>query len=702
MHAEKKKSTKKSTSTGKKKTAKKTVKETPSGNKYLVIVESPAKSKTINKILGKDFVVLASMGHIIDLPEGKMGIDFENDFKPEYTVMKGRKKYLSNLKKEAKGVQRIYLAADPDREGEAICWHLKNQFEKNDVEIYRVSFEEITAKAVQKAFDHPGELDMNKVNAQQARRMLDRIVGYSLSPLLWGKVTRGLSAGRVQSVAVRLIVEREEAIRKFQAEEYWSIDAILKKNGYTPLEGQPPATFRSKLVKHKGEKIHIPDKGAADEIIDQLEKEKFIVADINRKDKKSHPRSPYTTSMLQQDAFNKLNFSASKTMRTAQGLYEGVELGSEGSVGLITYMRTDSVRISNDAQAEAKDYIKTNYGEKYCPAQPPQYKAKKRAQEAHEAIRPTLPLRSSKEVEQFLSPDEFKLYDLIWKRFISSQMQSALFNVLTIHIDAGEYRFRAGGAELKFDGFLRPYRDDAEQEEGMEEIPPLDPGEETNLEESIPEQHFTKPPPRYTDASLVKDLEDKGIGRPSTYAPIIRTVITRNYIKRMGRSLQPTELGELVNTLLVDNFPGIVDAEFTAKMENELDGIEDGKVNLNHVLSDFYSSFSKKLEVAKTRMSSVKRQVVKTDEVCEMCGKPMVIKWGRRGRFLSCSAFPACKNAKSITTGVKCPAEGCDGELVERKSRRGAFYGCTKYPKCTYTTRKLPQEGEDSVKLEGE
>ncbi|MBD3425762.1 MAG: type I DNA topoisomerase [Candidatus Omnitrophica bacterium] len=698
MHAEKKKKKKTAASSGKKKQQKKkktSGKESGSG-KHLVIVESPAKSKTINKILGKDYKVLASMGHIIDLPEGKMGIDFEDGFKPEYKVMKGRKKYLTSLKKEAKDADRIYLAADPDREGEAICWHLKNQFSKNEADIHRVSFEEITEKAVKAAFNTPREIDMNKVNAQQARRMLDRIVGYSLSPLLWGKVTRGLSAGRVQSVAVRLIVEREEAIRAFTAEEYWSIDAILAKQDYKPGEGDPPASFKAKLVKHKGEKISIPDKDSADEITGRLKKERFVVADISRRDKKSHPRSPYTTSVMQQDAFNKLNFSANKTMRTAQTLYEGVELGSEGSVGLITYMRTDSVRISDDAQKEAREYISDKYGEKYCPAKPPQYKSKKRAQEAHEAIRPTLPLRHPKEVEKYLSPDEYKLYELVWKRFISSQMKSALFNVLTIHIDAGEYRFRAGGAELKFDGFLKPYRDDSEQEEGMEEIPPLEEDEQVDLEELLPEQHFTKPPPRYTDASLVKDLEEKGIGRPSTYAPIIRTVINRNYIKRVSRSLQPTELGELVNKLLVDNFPGIVDAEFTAKMENELDGIEDGKVDIDHVLSHFYSSFSKKLEEAKDRMKSVKRQVVKTDEVCELCGRPMVIKWGRRGRFLSCSGFPACKNAKSITTGVKCPAEGCDGELVERKSRRGMFYGCTNYPKCTYTTRKLPEGQEES------
>ncbi|RKY42205.1 MAG: type I DNA topoisomerase [Candidatus Makaraimicrobium thalassicum] len=674
---------------------KKSSKAAPSKSKFLVIVESPAKSKTINKIMGKEYKVVASMGHIIDLPVSSMGIDFENDFKPEYTVIKGRKKYLTSLKKEAKGSKAIYLAADPDREGEAICWHLRNQLEKSKAGIYRVSFDEITKKAVRAAFQHPRQVDMNKVNAQQARRILDRLVGYSLSPLLWQKITRGLSAGRVQSVAVKLIVEREEDIRKFKTQEYWSIDAVLrKKRGESPVEEEPPV-FKAKLIKYKGEKIHIPDQKSVDEIVSRLDGEKFIVTDISRKGKKSYPRSPYITSVLQQDAFNKLNFSASKTMRTAQLLYEGIELGEEGSVGLITYMRTDSVRISDDARKEVRQYILDKYGEKYCPSKPPEYKSRKRAQEAHEAIRPTLPLRSPEQVRSYLGPDEFKLYDLIWKRFVASQMTNALFSVLAVSIDAGDYRFRAGGAQLIFDGFLCLYRETAEREDGMTEIPPLEPGEETDLEDIITEQHFTKPPPRYTDASLVKVLEEKGIGRPSTYAPIIRTIINRHYIKRIGRSIQPTELGELVNRLLVDNFPDIVDDEFTARMENELDEIEEGQREWVSILRDFYSSFEKKLEEAKERMSSVKRQVVKTDQVCEKCGSPMVIKWGRRGRFLSCSRFPACKNARSITTGVKCPEQGCDGELVERKSRRGMFYGCTRYPECTYTTRKLPAESED-------
>ena len=680
---------------------KKTSKSGSSKSKFLVIVESPAKSKTINKIMGKNYKVLASMGHIIDLPASKMGVDVENDFKPEYIVMKGRKKYLNNLKKEAKDAEAIYLAADPDREGEAICWHLKNQLEKNTDNIYRVSFEEITDRAVREAFEHPGPLDMKKINAQQARRIMDRIVGYSLSPLLWKKITRGLSAGRVQSVAVKLIIEREEEIRKFKSQEYWSVDAILKKKDGSS-GGEEPVHFKAKLLKHEGEKIHIPDQRSVDEIVSRLKEEKFTVSDISRKKKRSYPRSPYITSVLQQDAFNRLNFSASKTMRIAQSLYEGVELGGEGSVGLITYMRTDSVRISNDAQVEVRKYILDKYGEKYCPASPPEYKSRKRAQEAHEAIRPTLPLRSPKETAPYLSPDEFKLYNLIWKRFVSSQMESALFSVLAVNIDAGPYRFRSGGGQLIFDGFLRLYREDGAQTEEMAVMPPLESGEVLDPVEIIPEQHFTKPPPRYSDASLVKCLEEKGIGRPSTYAPIIRTITNRNYIKRVGRNLRPTELGELVNKLLMENFSDIIDDDFTAKMENELDGIEEGKTKWVTVLKNFYTPFSKKLEEARDRMSSVKRQVIETDQICEECGRPMVIKWGRRGRFLSCSGFPACKNARSITTGVKCPIEGCGGELVERKSARGAFYGCTNYPKCTYITKQLPAETGDAEDKENQ
>lgn len=664
-----------------------------SGGKFLVIVESPAKSKTINKILGSDYKVLASMGHLVDLPHNKMGIDFENDFKPEYHIMKGRKKQLLSLKSEAKEARGVYLAADPDREGEAICWHIKRELEKVNDNISRVSFEEITERAVKEAFKHPHPIDMLKVDAQQARRILDRIVGYSLSPLLWKKITRGLSAGRVQSVAVKLIVQREDAIRGFTAQEYWTIDALLNKK-----EEKPANLFKAKLVKYKGEKIHIPDKSSADNIMSSLEKEKYVVGDVIRKEKKSYPRAPYITSMLQQDAFNKLSFSAAKTMRIAQGLYEGIELGGEGSVGLITYMRTDSVRISDDALKQVREYIVNKYGKDYCPAKPNEYKSRKRAQEAHEAIRPTLPLRSPEEVKEFLSPDEFKLYDLIWRRFIASQMKEALYSVLAVNIDAGDYRFHAGGGKLLFDGFLRLHQSASANDEIMMELPVLEKGEEIYLKKLLSEQHFTKPPARYTDASLVKDLEEKGIGRPSTYAPIIKTIIARNYVKRMGRSLYPTELGELVNKLLIDSFPDIVNDEFTARMEDELDRIEEGSIERVNVLRGFYDSFVKTLDEAKIKMASVKREIIETKELCEKCGKPMVIKWGRRGRFLSCSAFPACKNAKSITTGIKCPTEACGGELVERRSKRGAFYGCTNYPKCTYTTRKLP--GTDEVQDE--
>ncbi len=699
--AKKKKAVKK---TATKKAAKPRASRAAAKTHYLVIVESPAKSKTINKILGKEFKVLASMGHVIDLPLGKMGIDFENNFEPEYQVMKGRQKYLSSLKKEAKGAKAIYLAADPDREGEAICWHLKNHLTKKGDEVFRVTFEEITEKAVRKAFEHPTDLDMNKVNAQQARRILDRIVGYSISPILWSKVSRGLSAGRVQSVAVRLIVEREEAIKAFNSEEYWSVAAILSKREPVVDEDVSP-DFTAKLIKYKGEKIQVSDQKTSDKIVEDLKKAEYVVSDISERDKKSHPRSPYTTSLLQQDAFNKINFSASKTMRIAQSLYEGVELGGEGNVGLITYMRTDSVRISNDARQEAKDFILGKYGEKYYPKIQRAYKAKKSAQEAHEAIRPTSPLRHPDSVASFLSPDELKLYKLIWKKFISSQMESALYSVLTIHVKADDYTLRAGGGRLVFDGFLKVYREDGEQEDEIVLVPPLEAKEVVDLKELLPEQHFTKPPPRFSDASLVKALEENGIGRPSTYAPIIRTVVNRNYVKRMGRYLQPTELGVLVNNLLVENFPNVVDYAFTAGMEEELDNIEEGKTAWVKVLEKFYGPFSEKLEEAKERMKSVKKQVIKTDEVCELCGRPMVIKWGRKGRFMSCAGFPECRYAKSITTGVKCPSEGCDGELVERRSSRGAFYGCTKYPKCTLITKKLPEqeggeEGGEENKVE--
>ncbi|KJJ84103.1 DNA topoisomerase I [Candidatus Omnitrophus magneticus] len=670
----------------------KATEETETSGKFLVIVESPAKSKTINKILGNNYKVIASMGHIKDLPGGRMGIDFNNNFNPEYCVIKGRNKQVEIIKSEAKKSKAVYLAADPDREGEAICWHIKNEITKSVKKIYRVRFEEITDKAIKEAFNKITDLDMNKINAQQARRVLDRIVGYSLSPVLWGKISKGLSAGRVQSVALRLIVEREEEIRKFKPEEYWSIDALLSKNKDASSKSVESLKFKAKLMKFKDEKILVTNQAESDKIINDLKNAVYKVNDVSRKDKKSSPRSPYTTSMLQQDAFNKLNFSASKTMRVAQKLYEGVELGEEGSAGLITYMRTDSVRISSDAAIEAKKYILDEYGDKYYPEKANFYKSKKGAQEAHEAIRPTLPLRKPEEVAKYLEIDELKLYRLIWKRFIASQMSSALYSVLTVKIDAGDYEFRAGGADLIFDGFLAVYKGEKYSEETIEgesEIPSLEKGEITKLVELLPEQHFTKAPPRYSDASLVKVLEEKGIGRPSTYAPIIKTLIARDYIKRVVKYFGPTDLGELVNKLLVENFPDIIDYDFTAKMEGELDEIEEGKTEWINSIKAFYDPFIKNLALVKDKMKHVNKEVIDTGQKCEKCGRAMVIKWGRRGKFLSCAGFPECKNAKSITTGVKCPSPDCGGELIERKSKRGPFYGCSKYPKCTFTVKTL-------------
>ena len=660
--------------------------------KNLVIVESPAKAKTINKFLGKNFVVASSMGHIIDLPKSKLGVDVENDFKPEYIVMTDRKKNLTALKKEAKDKQAIYLAADPDREGEAISWHIRNALADKEKKFYRVSFDEITKDAVLAAFEHPRDIDMNLVNAQQARRILDRLVGYTLSPLLWKKVSRGLSAGRVQSVAVRLIVEREEEIKKFNPEEYWEIEAYLKRKADTSKE-----EFIAKLDKYKDKKAEIKNKSEADRITGALKKEAFIVGDIKEAKKRKSPYPPFTTSKLQQDAFNKLRFSGAKTMHVAQGLYEGVEIGEEGSVGLITYMRTDSVKISKDAQNLAKDYILEKFGKKYYPDVPNVYKSRKSAQEAHEAIRPTLPSREPNSIKDSLTPDQFKLYKLIWDRFIASQMSAALYSQTTVEIRAGDYLFKTSSTKLLFDGYTAVYEADKEKEEEEKKgkLPELSVDEPLDLLNLMPSQHFTKPPPRYSDASLVKALEELGIGRPSTYAPIIQTITARDYVTRESGYFHPTELGIIVTHLLMKHFPKVLDVEFTAKMEDELDGIEEGEADWLIVLRSFYSPFIHSVEAAKLDMKDVKKEVVATNEVCGLCGKPMVIKWGRRGKFLSCSDYPTCKNAKSITSGIKCPT-GCGGELVQRRSKRGSFFGCTNYPKCTYIARKLPDEVKES------
>ncbi|PIU40755.1 MAG: DNA topoisomerase I [Candidatus Omnitrophica bacterium CG07_land_8_20_14_0_80_50_8] len=660
---------------------------TGGGAKALVIVESPAKCKTILKYLGNNFEVTASMGHVIDLPKSKMGIDIEHNFEPQYIVVKDRKKTLADLKKKAKNKEEIYLACDPDREGEAIGWHLQNALGKGK-KVARVIFNEITKSAVLEAFKHPSTIDMDLVGAQQARRVLDRLVGYSLSPLLWQKVGRGLSAGRVQSVALRLVVDREREIKAFVPEEYWSIEAELKKQ-----KGQYPS-FTARLEKTLDVKTEIKDAPSAKKLYDHIKKCPFTVKEIKQQKKKRNPYPPYTTSKLQQAGYNVLRFPASKTMRIAQTLYEGVELGSEGSVGLITYMRTDSVRISESALKEIRGLILRDYGQDYLPEQPNSYKAKKQAQEAHEAIRPTQVMRLPKAIEPYLTSDQARLYSLIWQQAVSSQMRPALIAQVTADISAGEHLFRASGSRLEFKGCLAVQE---KLEEPDQPLPPLDAQETLDLLKLETQQHFTKPAGRFTDASLVKALEEKGIGRPSTYAPIIQTLTGRDYIRRDGGSLVPSELGILVTDLLVQYFSKVLDYEFTAKMEENLDLVEEGKARWIEVVREFYHLFSGQLEYAKTTMQTVKRAVEATDEVCDLCGKPMVIKWGRRGKFMSCSGWPACRNAKSISTEVVCP--GChQGKLVARRAKSGrgrTFYGCTQYPACTYLVNRLPKVTDD-------
>lgn len=668
--------------------------------KSLVIVESPAKSNTINKILGKNFIVTSSMGHIMDLPKSKMGIDIEKDFTPDYVMIPGKKKIVDALKKAAGGVDEIFLATDPDREGEAISWHLANLLGKKK-KIHRIVFHEITKAAIETAITKPGNIDMNMVDAQQARRVLDRLVGYSISPLLWKKVGRGLSAGRVQSVAVRLIVDRENEIRVFVPEEYWDIEAELRKTSGAPEHQN--TSFTAKLDKIDDKKADLKNNDESVKIVNELEKEKFTVASVDKKEKRKYAQPPFTTSKLQQEAFYKLRYQAIKTMKIAQQLYEGLPIGSEGNVGLITYMRTDAVRVSKESQDFARKYILEKYGPEFVPSVPNAYKSKKSAQEAHEAIRPALPLREPNSIKEFLTLDQYKLYTLIWNRFISSQMMPAVFNVVSVDIKAGRCIFRANGSQKIFQGFSVVYEENEEEKEKENILPPLEAGEVLDLLKLNPNQHFTKPPPRYSDASLVKALEEDGIGRPSTYAPIIQTIIARNYVKRKEGYFCPTELGIVVTDLLMKSFPLILDMEFTAKMEEELDEIEGGREKSVEVLKRFYAPFEKDVEHAKINMRKVKGEAVRTSEICEKCGKPMVIKWGRLGRFLSCSDFPNCRFAKAIPTGVKCPEPGCGGMLVERRSKGGRhFYGCSNYPKCHHISRRLPsQDGEDSV-LEGE
>jgi DNA topoisomerase-1 len=719
--------------------------------KNLVIVESPAKAKTIHKILGSEFEVTSSMGHLRDLPASRLGVDIEHDFEPHYIVIQKRRKVAKQLQEEARGKDAIYLAPDPDREGEAISWHLERLLrddevaqakkanaqarsrsarktkavsrpkpsERNGRKIYRITFHEITPQAVRAAVQHPGRIDLKKVNAQQARRILDRLVGYSLSPLLWRKVGRGLSAGRVQSVALRLTVDREKEIAAFVPQEYWTIEVELQTAG-----GEP--SFKAQLDKIGEKKAEVKTQTDAERIASELRQQSFVVAAVEKKEQKRYPKPPFTTSTLQQAAFYKLGYSSLRTMRIAQQLYEGLEIGEANPVGLITYMRTDSVRIANEALGAVRSLIPKRFGRAYLPSEPRFYKAKRSAQEAHEAIRPTSVTRTPESLKSFLTNEQFNLYQLIWQRFVASQMADAVDQIVSVQIDAnppaphrdhtepaalhhtdratraaqtGKFHLKATGRTSLFPGWTKIYqggeeqeRDDGKPPEGV--LPPLVKGDKLALVGVTPSQHFTKPPRRYTDASLVKALEEDGIGRPSTYAPTIQTIVSRDYVRRMGGSLVPTQLGRIVTEMLIEHFPEVMDVKFTAEMEEELDRIEEGNLEWVSVVRHFYTPFSTRVMTAQEKMREVKREIVPTDYVCEKCGKQMVIKWGRFGQFLSCSGYPNCKNARPIPTGVPCPQPGCGGELLERRARGRHFYGCSNYPTCRYTTRRL-EKGRD-------
>jgi len=649
--------------------------------KNLVIVESPTKAKTIGKILGKDFKVVSSMGHLIDLPQKKLGVDIEKDFEPEYAIVAGRLKVLAGLKLDSKGKDKIYMATDPDREGEAIGWHIKERIFK-DNKVLRVIFHEITPSAVAAAFKKPRGFDRKMIEAQVGRRVLDRIVGYFLSPLLWKKIGRGLSAGRVQSVALRLVVEREREIEKFVPQEYWEVEAELCKSHIANR-----LSFKAKLEKIDDKKAEIKNKEEADRIVADIRGKVFKVLDVKTAEKKRYPYAPFITSTMQQEAFNKLRFNAAKTMFVAQQLYEGIEIGQEGPTGLITYMRTDSPRVAPEAIKQVRGYIEKRFGKNYLPQMPNVYKVKKLAQEAHEAVRPTSIQRNPESLKGLLTVDQYKLYELIFNRFLASQMMPAVYLQTSVDIKAENYQFSATGSKVKFEGFTIVYNNN-DTDRQKNEIPPLKKDEILDLVNLLPSQHFTKAPPRYSDSSLVKILEEEGIGRPSTYAPIISTLILRDYIRRIKGYFQATELGMKVSDMLVEYFPRVMDVKFTAGLEEKLDRIEEGDVDRLKILKEFYKPFKASLDFAQEH---IKKEVITSDEICDKCAKPMVIKWGRRGKFLSCSDFPQCKNAKSITTGVKCPQPGCGGELIERRSRRGFFYGCSSFPKCRFTSKDLPQ-----------
>lgn len=651
--------------------------------KKLLIVESPAKAETIKKYLGSSYSVLASMGHIIDLPKSQMGVDIDNNFEPRYITIRGKGPLLSQLKKEASKASKVYLATDPDREGEAISWHLKEALGLKEKKC-RVTFNEITKSAVKAAISEPREIDMDLVDAQQARRVLDRIVGYSISPLLWQKVKRGLSAGRVQSVAVRLICDREEEIINFVPEEYWTIEALLN-NG--------KKTFEARYFGEAGKEKKLSTEDKAQKIVDDIKGSPFLIQDIKKTRTKRTPLPPFTTSTLQQDASRKLNFSASKTMQIAQSLYEGVKLGGKlGTVGLITYMRTDSLRISKEAQAEAISYLSVKFDKEYV--SPRQFKAKQGAQDAHEAIRPTSVNIVPAEIKDKLTNDQYKLYKLIWERFLASQMSPAEYDTVQVTLDNSGHTFRANGSTLAFRGYTALYIEGTDVKEEKEKaLPPLTNDTQVSLEKIEKNQHFTQPPARFTEASLVKELEDKGIGRPSTYAPTISTIISRGYIARSKKQLMPTELGNVTTDIMRNYFSDIVDIDFTAGMEKDLDKIGEGKLGWKKVLEDFYPDFDKTLSSATEKIEKITIKDEESDIVCDKCGRKMVYKLGKFGKFLACPGYPECQNTMTIKigTGVKCPK--CDGELLVKKSRKGkTYYACENLPKCDFMAWDEPQK----------
>ncbi len=663
--------------------------------KSLVIVESPAKAKTIAKYLGKNYTVKASVGHVMDLPKSKLGVDIEKDFEPKYIVIKGKGPVVKELKAAAKKADRILLATDPDREGEAIAYHVAEVISGSikNAEVYRVLFNEITKKAILLAIEHPGKIDANKVNAQQARRILDRLVGYQISPLLWKKVRRGLSAGRVQSVALRLICEREEEIKAFVPEEFWSLTALL--------EGKSPPQFEAKLIKKDEDKLKVKNNDEVQKVLDDLKGKPYSVTKVDKKERRRNPVPPFTTSKLQQDAGRKLGFTSKRTMGIAQGLYEGVDLGKEGAVGLITYMRTDSTRVGKEAQDEARELIASRYGKDYLPEKPPVYASAKNAQEAHEAIRPTSVMNEPDAIKQYLENDQYKLYKLIWNRFVASQMNPAVIDQTSVDVKAGDYTFRATGSVVKFPGFMAVYMEEKSEDQAAEDdeavLPSLTEGELLALIKLDPRQHFTQPPPRFSEALLVKTLEEKGIGRPSTYAAIISTIQDRDYVNKVENKFRPTELGVLVNDMVITSFPVVMDVAFTARMEEELDKIEEGQMTWVDVVKDFYKPFSESLEKAQADMKDFKAEQKPTDISCEKCGKPMIIKWGRNGQFLACSGYPDCKSTRPFvrtenggvavaleeTTDEICPK--CGSAMIIKRGRFGKFIACSKYPECKYT-----------------